>query len=71
MGRDDGPHRRSLAVDPAGAIRGPWTPPSASPEGVIYGLLLYWIDNEIHHRGQGYAYLRSLEIDPPLFYDRS
>jgi uncharacterized damage-inducible protein DinB len=40
-------------------------------EGVIYGLLLYWIDNEIHHRGQGYVYLRSLGIDPPAFYDRS
>ena len=40
-------------------------------EGVIYGLLLYWIDNEIHHRGQGYVYLRSLGIEPPAFYDRS
>jgi uncharacterized damage-inducible protein DinB len=40
-------------------------------EGVIYGLLFYWIDNEIHHRGQAYAYLRSLAIEPPPFYDRS
>jgi len=40
-------------------------------EGVIYGLLLYWIDNEIHHRGQGYVYLRALGIEPPPFYDRS
>ena len=40
-------------------------------EGVIYGLLLYWIDNEIHHRGQGYVYLRALGIEPPAFYDRS
>jgi hypothetical protein len=40
-------------------------------EGVLYGLLLYWIDNEIHHRGQGYVYLRSLNIEPPAFYDRS
>ena len=40
-------------------------------EGVIYGLFLYWIDNEIHHRGQGYVYLRSLGIEPPAFYDRS
>lgn len=39
-------------------------------EGVIYGLLLYWIDNEIHHRGQGYAYLRALGIEPPPFYER-
>ncbi len=32
--------------------------------------LLYIIDNEIHHRGQGYVYLRSLGIEPPSFYDR-
>ena len=29
------------------------------------------IDNEIHHRGQGYVYLRALGIEPPAFYDRS
>ena len=40
-------------------------------EGVISGLLLYWIDNEIHHRGQGYVYLRALGIEPPAFYDRT
>jgi uncharacterized damage-inducible protein DinB len=40
-------------------------------EGVVSGLFLYWIDNEIHHRGQGYVYLRSLGIEPPAFYDRS
>ena len=34
-------------------------------------LLMYVIDNEIHHRGQGYVYLRSLGIEPPPFYDRS
>jgi uncharacterized damage-inducible protein DinB len=39
-------------------------------EGPIYGLMLYWIDNEIHHRGQGYVYLRSLGIEPPPFYVR-
>ena len=39
-------------------------------EGVIYGLLLYWVDNEIHHRGQGYVYLRALGIEPPPFWDR-
>jgi uncharacterized damage-inducible protein DinB len=39
-------------------------------EGVIYALLFYWIDNEIHHRGQGYVYLRALGIEPPPFYDR-
>jgi uncharacterized damage-inducible protein DinB len=36
----------------------------------IYGLLLYIVDNEIHHRGQGYVYLRSLGIEPPPFYER-
>ena len=40
-------------------------------QGPIYAHLLYWIDNEIHHRGQGYVYLRSLGIEPPPFYDRS
>lgn len=33
--------------------------------------ILYTIDNEIHHRGQGYVYLRALGIEPPAFYDRS
>jgi hypothetical protein len=32
--------------------------------------ILYGIDNEIHHRGQGYVYLRALAIDPPAFWDR-
>jgi uncharacterized damage-inducible protein DinB len=36
----------------------------------IYALILYIIDNEIHHRGQGYVYLRSLGIEPPPFYER-
>ena len=30
----------------------------------------YGIDNEIHHRGQGYVYLRALGIEPPAFWDR-
>jgi uncharacterized damage-inducible protein DinB len=34
-------------------------------------LLLYVVDNEIHHRGQGYVYLRALGIEPPAFWDRS
>lgn len=33
-------------------------------------LLLYTIDNEVHHRGQGYVYLRALGVEPPPFYDR-
>jgi uncharacterized damage-inducible protein DinB len=39
--------------------------------GVTSDLLLYVIDNEVHHRGQGYVYLRSLGVEPPAFYDRS
>jgi uncharacterized damage-inducible protein DinB len=35
-----------------------------------YRLLCYFIDNEIHHRGQGYVYLRALGIEPPPFWDR-
>jgi len=36
----------------------------------MYDLLLYVVDNEIHHRGQGYVYLRELGIEPPPFYER-
>jgi len=32
--------------------------------------ILYFIDNEIHHRGQGTVYLRSLGIEPPFFWER-
>jgi uncharacterized damage-inducible protein DinB len=39
-------------------------------EGRVYDLLFYVIDNEIHHRGQGYVYLRALGIEPPPFYER-
>jgi uncharacterized damage-inducible protein DinB len=39
-------------------------------EGKVHDLLLYIIDNEIHHRGQGYVYLRALAVEPPPFYDR-
>ena len=38
--------------------------------GVLHDLVLYVIDNEIHHRGQGYVYLRALGLEPPPFYDR-
>ena len=38
--------------------------------GRVHDLLLYVIDNEIHHRGQGYVYLRALGIEPPPFYER-
>lgn len=32
--------------------------------------ILYFIDNEIHHRAQGFVYLRQLGIEPPFFWDR-
>ncbi|MEO8533388.1 MAG: DinB family protein [Flavobacterium sp.] len=32
--------------------------------------ILYFVDNEVHHRGQGYVYLRALNIDPPFFWER-
>ena len=40
-------------------------------EGRVGDLLFYVIDNEIHHRGQGYVYLRALGVEPPFFPDRS
>ena len=39
--------------------------------GPVYWQLLYVIDNEIHHRGQGYVYLRALGIEPPPFWERN
>lgn len=32
--------------------------------------ILYAIENESHHRGQGYTYLRALNIEPPFFWAR-
>ncbi|MBB5397432.1 DinB family protein [Mucilaginibacter sp. AK015] len=40
-------------------------------ENTITDSIRYFIDNEIHHRGQGYVYLRALGIEPPAFWDRS
>jgi uncharacterized damage-inducible protein DinB len=39
-------------------------------EGPVHWLILYVIDNEIHHRGQGYVYLRALGVEPPPFWER-
>lgn len=39
-------------------------------EGTVLSSILYYIDNEIHHRAQGYVYLRDLGIEPPAFWDR-
>jgi uncharacterized damage-inducible protein DinB len=53
------PHRFS-EVDKA---FGQWEAPG-------FATILYAIDNEIHHRGQGYVYLRALGIEPPPFWER-
>lgn len=39
-------------------------------ESKILDSLYYFIENEIHHRGQGYVYLRAIGINPPAFYDK-
>lgn len=39
-------------------------------EGAVPDLMMYVVDNEIHHRGQGYVYLRALGIEPPHFWER-
>jgi uncharacterized damage-inducible protein DinB len=39
-------------------------------EDVGYNLIMYVIENEVHHRGQGYVYLRALDIEPPPFWER-
>jgi len=39
--------------------------------GTGISFVFYFIDNEIHHRGQAYVYLRSLGIEPPAFWDRN
>jgi uncharacterized damage-inducible protein DinB len=37
----------------------------------VHGLILYVVDNEIHHRAQGYVYLRALGVEPPPFWERA
>lgn len=39
-------------------------------ENTAFQQILYFIDNEVHHRGQGYVYLRALGIQPPFFWER-
>jgi uncharacterized damage-inducible protein DinB len=38
--------------------------------GSVWSTILYFHDNEIHHRAQIYVYLRALGIEPPFFYER-
>lgn len=54
------PPHRFAEIDKA---FGQWENP-----GII--TILYGIENEIHHRGQGYVYLRALGITPPQFWER-
>ncbi|AWN24156.1 damage-inducible protein DinB [Deinococcus irradiatisoli] len=44
----------------------------ALPWGEMPGWVaaIYAVDNEVHHRGEGYVYLRALGIEPPAFYER-
>lgn len=39
-------------------------------ESSVIDAILYFVENEIHHRGQGFVYLRSLGIQPPFFWER-
>ncbi len=36
----------------------------------VIASLLYFLDNEVHHRAQGFTYLRHLGIEPPPFFAR-
>ena len=38
--------------------------------GTGWSSVMYFIDNEIHHRGQAYVYLRALGIEPPFFWEK-
>jgi uncharacterized damage-inducible protein DinB len=35
-----------------------------------FGRLLYGLENEIHHRAQGFVYLRMRGTEPPFFWER-
>ena len=43
------------------------TPFQGHPEGRAIEWLTYALENEIHHRAQGYVYLRLLGLEPPAF----
>lgn len=40
-------------------------------EGRVNDLVMYVVDNEVHHRAQGYVYLRALNVEPPPFWERN
>ncbi len=47
------------------------TPFEGHPEGRAIEWLTYALENEIHHRAQGYVYLRLLGLEPPAFNIRN
>lgn len=47
------------------------TPFEGHPEGRAIEWLTYALENEIHHRAQGYVYLRLLGLEPPEFSVRN
>lgn len=40
-------------------------------ENTVINTIFYLIDNEVHHRGQAYVYIRALGHEPPGFWDRA
>ncbi|HLN60398.1 MAG TPA: DinB family protein [Symbiobacteriaceae bacterium] len=44
--------------------------PFFGPAQSHFDRIHYTLENEIHHRGQGFVYLRILGKEPPLFYER-
>ena len=47
------------------------TPFEGHPVGRAIEWLTYALENEIHHRAQGYVYLRLLGLEPPAFNIRN
>jgi uncharacterized damage-inducible protein DinB len=54
---------------PAGRLQETLTS-SGQYTGFGYWQVLYIVDNEVHHRGQSYVYLRALGVEPPPFWER-
>ncbi|GHG07293.1 DNA damage-inducible protein DinB [Deinococcus piscis] len=50
-----------------------WLTPVDTPFGKMspFKSVEYLIENEIHHRAQGFVYLRELGVTPPGFYERA
>ena len=50
-----------------------WLTPVDTPFGKMspFKSVEYLIENEIHHRAQGFVYLRELGVMPPGFYERA